>query len=161
MSNTLPDNRELAPIPIPRIMYDLRSILSADIPERIAFVLALKACGLSNRAIARHEGVDEKQIRLWLKQYDPDGLAEGAVYTRSLVMGMICESITLEAITSLTLAEVKGLAPLDRVKLAERISAIRERVKVAPPAGMAKDADEELNKLRELSEDTERDEDDD
>ena len=95
-----------------------------DIPERERKVLALKAHGLSNVAVADVMGVSEGTIRNIIKQYDPEHKLIVSENTKKAFLAHQLLGLINEALGTIDPMDIKGMSAKERVSFAKTASAV-------------------------------------
>ena len=92
--------------------------VEGELSPRAKAVIALKAFGLSNVAIASQIGISEGGVRKILGRYDPKGISQHATETRKAYLALMFEGIAAECLSTLTPEDIRGLKPEKKVALA-------------------------------------------
>ena len=123
-----------------------------EIPAAERKVIALKAYGLSNVAVAELVGVSEGTVRNIIKRYDPD---HKLILSENLKKAFIAHNLLgliNEALGTIRPTDISGMSPKDRMIFAKTASGVLKDLEYTDE-GVKKDVSD---LMRSLENDTER-----
>jgi len=117
-----------------------------DMPADVKIVFTLLSTGMGRERICALLDISDEVIDSYLSQHDRDGLLVDAMAARRVFMAGSYEAIATYIAGSITENEIKKLAPLQRVSLAEKCMKIANSFSVEMPKAKPK-VDDALKKL--------------
>lgn len=113
----------------------------AALPPRVQHIMALKAFGWSNAAIAKELGYkDSRWIGRLLDRWDPNRISERGDAVRRMVLCNMAERVAFESLRSIKVEDFKDMTVQDRVRVAKDAAKIVEELKAK---AITPDANEE------------------
>ena len=122
-------------------------VASGDVPPQVKIVFTLMSTGMGKARISALLGIEEAIIAEYLREYDGEGILVDAMAARRVFMAGSYEAIATFIAGSITENEIRKLAPLQRVSLAEKCMKIANSFTVEMPRERPQ-VDDALKKLQ-------------